>query len=91
MQLVGWVTLAPLVYRRWITFWRILDATVSDECNFTEKIWRLPETRLCFTPPALNIGVQTPSLGQWVYVTFGCFNNLTKMVEPVVALWAAWY
>lgn len=62
---------------------------VSDECNFTEKIWRLPETRLCFTPPALNIGVsKLPALDNG-YVTFGCFNNLTKMVEPVVALWAA--
>lgn len=62
---------------------------LSDECNFTEKIWRLPETRLCFTPPALNIDVsKLPALDNG-YVTFGCFNNLTKIVGPVVALWSA--
>lgn len=61
---------------------------LSDECNFTEKIWRLPETRLCFTPPALSIDVsKLPALDNG-YVTFGCFNNLTKMIEPVVALWS---
>src|SRR6185312_17176914 len=27
----------------------------SEEVNFTEKIWRLPETRLCFTPPAEDV------------------------------------
>ena len=29
----------------------------SEECNFTEKIWRLPETRLCFTPPDEEVSV----------------------------------
>ena len=60
----------------------------SEETNFTETIWRLPETRLCFTPPdvTLNVG-PLPALDNG-YVTFGCFNHLTKMNEGVVALWA---
>jgi predicted O-linked N-acetylglucosamine transferase (SPINDLY family) len=59
----------------------------TEEANFTEKIWRLPETRLCFTPP--NVGVEVvplPALSNG-YITFGCFNNLTKMNDDVVALW----
>jgi len=60
----------------------------SEEANFTEKIWRLPETRLCFTPPGAEVEVTPlPALNKG-YVTFGCFNNLTKMNDAVVALWA---
>lgn len=60
----------------------------SEEGNFTERIWRLPETRLCFTPPNITITVSpTPALIN-KDVTFGCFNNLAKMNDAVVALWA---
>ncbi len=60
----------------------------SEEVNFTEKIWRLPETRLCFTPPDVSVEVNPlPALSNG-YLTFGCFNNLTKMNDKVVALWA---
>ena len=61
---------------------------VSEEINFTEKVWRLPETRLCFTPPDAAVVVSPlPALVNG-YVTFGCFNNLSKMNDKVVALWA---
>lgn len=65
--------------------WTIPEA---EEAHFTEKIWRMPETRLCFTPPEVEVTVSpAPSLCNG-YVTFGCFNNLTKINEAVVALWA---
>jgi predicted O-linked N-acetylglucosamine transferase (SPINDLY family) len=61
---------------------------VSQENNFTEKIVRLPETRLCFTPPDADVDVSPlPALDRG-YVTFGCFNNLTKMNDQVVTLWS---
>ena len=60
----------------------------SEDIYFTERVWRLPETRLCFTPPEVEIDVlPAPSLSNGC-VTFGCFNNLTKINETVVALWA---
>lgn len=60
----------------------------GEEAHFTESVWRLPETYLCFTPPAVNVQVaDLPSLANG-YITFGCFNNLTKMNDDVVALWA---
>ncbi len=60
----------------------------GEEGNFTEKIWRLPESYLCFTEPAVPVEIgPLPALtkGQ---ITFGCFNNLIKMGNAVVALWS---
>jgi protein O-GlcNAc transferase len=59
----------------------------SEEGNFTEKIWRLPETRLCFTPPTEDIDVTPLAALSNGYVTFGSFNHLSKMNDDVVGLW----
>jgi predicted O-linked N-acetylglucosamine transferase (SPINDLY family) len=60
----------------------------SEEVNFTEKIWRLPESYLCFT--ARDSSAQSSPLPALLngHVTFGSFNNLTKVNDEVVALWA---
>ena len=60
----------------------------SEECNFTEQIWRLPESYVCFTPPAAETQVTTLPASSNGYITFGCFNNLTKINDDVVALWS---
>jgi predicted O-linked N-acetylglucosamine transferase (SPINDLY family) len=58
------------------------------EAHFTEQILRLPETYLCFTPPSEEIPIVTlPALDNG-YITFGCFNSLSKMNDDVVAVWA---
>jgi predicted O-linked N-acetylglucosamine transferase (SPINDLY family) len=60
----------------------------SENAQFTEKVWRLPDTRLCFTAPDADVEVSSlPALANG-YVTFGCFNNLAKVNDSVVALWA---
>ncbi|MFA7241702.1 MAG: tetratricopeptide repeat protein [Sulfuricellaceae bacterium] len=60
----------------------------TEEAYFTESIRRLPETRLCFTPPDIDVAVSAlPALANG-HITFGCFNNLAKMNDDVVALWA---
>lgn len=65
--------------------WVLLD---NEEADFSEKIWRLPETRLCFTPPDVSLEVnRLPALNNG-FVTFACFNNLSKMGDGAVALWA---
>ena len=60
----------------------------SEEPNFTETILRLPETYLCFTPPAANTPVSELPAIKNGYVTFGCFNNLSKINDKVVAVWS---
>ena len=60
----------------------------GEECHFTETVWRLPETRLCFTAPAYDIPVgPLPALANGC-ISFGCFNHLAKMNDAVVALWS---
>lgn len=60
----------------------------SEDANFVETIWRLPETRLCFTPPDEKVAVSDLPALRNGYITFGCFNHLAKMNDAVVALWA---
>jgi len=60
----------------------------KDDGHFTEKVWRLPETRWCFTPPDVDGAIAKPPALKQGYVTFGCFNNATKINDEVVALWA---
>jgi predicted O-linked N-acetylglucosamine transferase (SPINDLY family) len=60
----------------------------SEDACFTEKIWRLPETYLCFTAPEEDVGVGALPARANGHVTFGCFNNLNKLNDAVIALWA---
>jgi predicted O-linked N-acetylglucosamine transferase (SPINDLY family) len=65
--------------------------TPEGEAYFTEKIWRLPEVFSCFSAP--DLGASTPEVSplpalQNGYVTFGSFNNLAKLNDKVLALWA---
>jgi predicted O-linked N-acetylglucosamine transferase (SPINDLY family) len=63
-------------------------APASEFDHFVEKPWYLPDTYLCFAPPVVNLRVAPlPALTTGRF-TFGCFNNLTKLNDAVVALWA---
>jgi protein O-GlcNAc transferase len=60
----------------------------GEEAHFTETIWRLPESYLCFAPPQVTMAVSSlPALDNGL-LTFGCFNNPAKMNDSVVTLWA---
>lgn len=56
--------------------------------HFTEAIYYLPDTRLCFTPPQPDLPVAPlPALNN-DRITFGCFQNLSKVNDKVLATWA---
>lgn len=60
----------------------------EEERNFTERIWHLPESYLCLTQPAVPVEIGLlPALIKG-HITFGCFNNLIKISDAVVALWS---
>lgn len=60
----------------------------SAEGEYTEQIARLPYTRFCFTPPQFDVEIGPSPLANNGYITFGCFNNLSKINREVIALWA---
>lgn len=72
--------------------WRITDAIADPEgvtdAWFTERLLRLPRPFLCYTPRA-----EAPELADLPaktagVVTFGSFNNLAKLSEATLDLWA---
>lgn len=56
--------------------------------QFTETIWYLPETRLCFTPSLASPPVAPLPAIRNEYITFGCFQNISKIADNVLALWS---
>jgi protein O-GlcNAc transferase len=72
-----------------------IDYVLADEVGvpeaqrtqFTESVWYLPDTRLCFTAPAVDLpGTRLPVLSSGM-ITFGCFQNLTKLGDEVLETW----
>ena len=55
--------------------------------QFTEQVWLLPDTRLCFSPPEPAPEVKPlPALHNG-FVTFGCYQSLAKVNDAVLAAW----
>jgi predicted O-linked N-acetylglucosamine transferase (SPINDLY family) len=54
-----------------------------------EQLWRLPEMFCCYRPNDNSPDViGHPPAEDNGYVTFGCFNNFSKVTDQVIALWA---
>lgn len=71
--------------------WYIADSvTLPPTCErmFSEKIWRLPDSYLCFSRPNASVEVSPLPALRKGGLTFGSFNNLSKMTDDVVAVWA---
>ncbi len=57
------------------------------QSQFTEKIWYLPDVRMCFTPPATAPApAPSPALENG-FVTFGCFQVHPKITDETLAAW----
>jgi protein O-GlcNAc transferase len=59
----------------------------SEENQWVEKIWRLPDTYLCFTTPRdAPPPTPLPALSNG-HITFGCFNNFNKLNDGTLRAW----
>lgn len=67
-----------------------ISVPTDKQSYFSEKIYYLPQTRLCFTPPHDELAPPVnalPALGNG-YITFGCFQNLSKINDDMLQQWA---
>lgn len=60
----------------------------GSEKFFSEKIKFLDPIRLCYSPPSYAPDVAAPPSIMNKYITFGSFNNSSKMNEFTVDMWA---
>ena len=86
----------------WLGFWgttglSAMDYILSDEVTipfgeepfYIERVFRLAGSRFCYKPPDYAPSpAAEPPLRRLNHVTFGSFNNLTKVGPEVVRLWA---
>jgi len=72
-----------------------MDYLISDDREtpagtegwYRERIARLPDCYVCYTPPDYAPPVAPLPALKNGFVTFGCFNNLAKINPRVLALW----
>jgi predicted O-linked N-acetylglucosamine transferase (SPINDLY family) len=55
---------------------------------YREEIVRLPDCYVCYTPPDYAPPVASLPARENGFVTFGCFNNLSKLNPAVLELWS---
>lgn len=60
----------------------------SEAAFFTEQVWRLPHTRLCFAPPDVAPEVSDLPSARGRAFTFGCFQELAKINTTVLQTWS---
>ncbi|ACM19013.1 TPR domain protein [Geotalea daltonii FRC-32] len=73
-----------------------IDYLITDEITspeklpqlFSEEPLRLPETRYCFSPVIATPEVSILPMQQNGSITLGCFNNVAKINQRVITLWA---
>lgn len=59
-----------------------------EEKWFVERVWRMPHTRLCLAAPTEALPVNPLPAQTRRHFTFGCFQNLPKINDEVLATWA---
>ena len=60
----------------------------NESGHFTEKIFRLPNMWVCFSVPDFDVQISDPPVIKNGYVTFGSFNNQSKINDKVISLWS---
>ncbi len=63
------------------------ETPVGYEQFYTERLLRLPDGYVCYSPPPDPPSVTALPARANGYVTFGCFNNLSKITDESLSLW----
>ena len=62
----------------------------SEQKSYSEKLWYLPDTRLCLTPPTISeaTSLKEPPVLRNGYITFGSYQSLTKISQESLLVWS---
>lgn len=74
-----------------------MDYLISDcietpdgfEKDYTEKLIRMPVDYICYDPPAYLPEIKSLPFRENNYITFGCFNNASKINDVLVFQWSS--
>lgn len=66
----------------------VADPPGSTDNYYTEQMARLPGGFLCYRPPAQSPAVMSLPAAENGYITFGSFNNLTKITPEAIKTWS---
>ena len=64
-----------------------VDPIGAEDDSFIEEMIRLPHSHFCYTLPDDLPTVAPPPMVRRDYVTFGSFNNFSKVTDEVLCLW----
>lgn len=75
---------------------KAIDYLISDHIetpsgideHYVENLIRLPDDYICYNSPGYAPNVASLPASVNGYITFGCFNNPTKINPDIVAVWA---
>ncbi len=60
----------------------------GEEEFYTEKLVRMPDDYVCYLPPIHNLDVGPSPVKENGFITFGCFNNPSKVNNAILEQWA---
>lgn len=63
------------------------ESPKGEEAFYTEKLVRMPDDYICYTPPNYDIFVDELPAKKNGFITFGCFNNPTKVNTELLSKW----
>lgn len=66
----------------------LVETPRGDEKYFYERPARLPNAYACYTPPPDAPAVAVSPVKSSGYVTFGSFNNIAKITDRTIEVWA---
>jgi len=64
------------------------ETPAGEESSYTEKLVRMPDDYICYLPPEYAPEVAPLPAKENGYITFGCFNNPTKVNDAILERWA---
>ncbi|MCL6328454.1 tetratricopeptide repeat protein [Pectobacterium carotovorum subsp. carotovorum] len=65
-----------------------VETPAGVDALYTEKLIRLPDDYICYDPPHYLPPVGGLPIASKGYITFGCFNNASKINDTLLAQWA---